>query len=117
MLLTLAVLFLMLYVSLLSMVEMVGNEIRACRLRRSGKTEKFHLMENGGKPMFGQLKEKFFTSKYKLNDRVVHAATRQYGYVVELQTMGGRQLVSVRLDSGEEIKRLDRREFMLASRG
>ena len=72
---------------------------------------------NRGKQMFGKLRDKFFTSKYKLNDRVVHAATHQYGYVVELQTMGGRQLVSVRLDSGEEIKRLDRREFMLASRG
>ena len=59
----------------------------------------------------------FFTSKYKLNDRVVHVATHQYGQVVELQTMGGRELVSVRLDSGTEIKRLDRREFQLAARG
>ena len=40
MLLTLAVLFLMLYVSLLSMVEMVGNEIRACRLRRTDADKK-----------------------------------------------------------------------------
>ena len=64
-----------------------------------------------------KLKGKWFTSKYHIGDRVVHVSTRQYGRVVELQSMAGRDLISVTLDSGHEISLADRREFQLASKG
>jgi hypothetical protein len=63
-----------------------------------------------------KLTGRLFTSKYRIGDRVIHAATRQFGRVVEVQKLGKRQLVSVALDFGGELHLLDRMEFMLAGK-
>lgn len=66
---------------------------------------------------FGKLKDRLFTSKYHVGDRVVHAATRRFGKVVEVQWQGKTQRISVDLDLGGEMRLLDRREFQLATKG
>ena len=63
------------------------------------------------------LRGRFFTSKYQIGDRVVHAATRQFGRVIGTQQVGKTQLISVVTDLGLEIHLADRREFMLAAKG
>lgn len=61
--------------------------------------------------------EMFFTSKYEVGSRVIHNLTNLRGRIVGTETIRGEQKITVDLDSGRQLRNLDRREFNLAERG
>ena len=58
--------------------------------------------------IFGNL----FTTKRSIGDRVVHGQTRFYGVIEGIETVGGIDLLTVKLDRGGVMSKIDRREFM-----
>lgn len=53
-----------------------------------------------------------FSSKRSIGDRVSHRQTAFYGTVTGIETVGGVDLLTVKLDRGGIMSKIDRREFM-----
>ena len=58
---------------------------------------------------------RLFTSPYKIGDHVVHGLTNRYGRVSGIEKCNGTMLLTVDLDGGGQMRKVDRREFMLAN--